>query len=144
MIDRQTAYKRKIKKELYFAGSLSCADLSFLTEKSLPITTRVLNELIEEGEVVETGYANSTGGRRPQIYALKADLMYVVSVAMDQLITRIVLINMQNDFVGEVKKVELPLNNNPRSCMRFSGNNDEISIPFIALPNPFDKFSISS
>jgi len=32
----------------------------------------------------------------------------------------------------------------PRSCIRFSGNKDEISIPFIAFPNPFDKFAISS
>jgi predicted NBD/HSP70 family sugar kinase len=115
MIDKQTAYKRKIKKELYFAGALSCADLSLLTQKSLPITTRVLNELIEQGEVVETGYANSTGGRRPQMYALKPDLMYVVSVAMDQLITRIVLMDMQNKPIGEVKKIELPLNNNPEA-----------------------------
>ncbi|HWJ89533.1 MAG TPA: ROK family protein, partial [Flavisolibacter sp.] len=115
MLDKQTAYKRKIKKELYFAGNLSSSDLSFLTEKSLPLTIKVLNELVEESKVVETGYANSTGGRRPQTYALKPDLMYVVSVAMDQLITRIALLNMQNQFVGEVEKVQLPLTNNPNA-----------------------------
>src|SRR6478752_9166783 len=108
MLDKQTAYRRKINKELYFAGNLSSSDLSFLTEKSLPLTIKVLNELVEEGKVMETGYANSTGGRRPQTYALKPDLMYVVSVAMDQLITRIGILNMQNEFVGEVQRIELP------------------------------------
>ena len=49
MLDKQTAYKRKIKKELYFAGSLSCSDLSLLTEKSLPLTIKILNELTFSG-----------------------------------------------------------------------------------------------
>jgi predicted NBD/HSP70 family sugar kinase len=115
MLDKQTAYKRKIKKELYFAGSLSCSDLSMLTGKSLPLTIKVLNELLEEGKVIETGYAVSTGGRRPQIYALKPELMYTVSVAMDQLITRIALMDMQNHVVGEVEQIELPLTNNPKA-----------------------------
>ena len=109
---KQTAYKKNIIKHLYFDGPLSCADLSFLTDKSLPLTTKILNELIEDGSVKETGYATSTGGRRPQMYSLKSDLMYVVSVAMDQLITRIALIDMRNNLVGEVKKVELALPNN--------------------------------
>ena len=109
---KQTAYKKNIIKHLYFDGPLSCADLGFLTDKSLPLTTKILNELIEDGSVKETGYATSTGGRRPQMYSLKSDLMYVVSVAMDQLITRIALIDMRNNLVGEVKKVELALPNN--------------------------------
>lgn len=124
MLDKQTAYKRKIKKELYFAGSLSCSDLSLLTEKSLPLTIKILNELMEEGKVVETGYANSTGGRRPQTYALKPDLMYVVSVAMDQLITRIGLLDMQNNFVGEVEQIELPLSNNPKALEQLTSHID--------------------
>lgn len=115
MLDKHTAYKRKIKKELYFAENLSSSDLSSLTDKSLPLTIRVLNELLDEGEVVDTGYATSTGGRRPQTYALRPDLMYVVSVAMDQFITRIATINMKNEFVGEEEKIELPLTNNPNA-----------------------------
>ncbi|WP_218972553.1 ROK family protein [Pontibacter ramchanderi] len=79
----------------------------------MPHTTRVLNELISEEVVIEKGYASSTGGRRPQVYTLKADLMYTVSVAMDQLITRIALLDMHHNYIGEVKRVELPLANNP-------------------------------
>jgi len=110
---KQAAYKRNIKKHLYFSRVLSCADLSELTKKSLPLTTRLVNELINEGAVVEAGYANSTGGRRPLIYSLRPELMYVVSVAMDQMITRIVMLDMQNNYVGGVKKIELKLPNNP-------------------------------
>jgi predicted NBD/HSP70 family sugar kinase len=122
MLDKQAAYRRKIKKELYFAGSLSCSDLSMLTGRSLPLTIKVLNELLEEGKVIETGYAVSTGGRRPQMYALKPELMYTVSVAMDQLITRIALMDMQNHFVGEVEQIELPLTNNLKALEQLTSH----------------------
>ena len=115
MPDKQTIYKRKIIKHLFFEGSLSCADLSLLTKKSVPLTARVLNELIEEGSVVETGLASSTGGRRAQMYSLRGDLMYVVSVAMDQLITRIAILDMKNNYVGEAEQFELKLTNNPHA-----------------------------
>lgn len=118
---KQDLYKRNIKKHLYFAGNLSCAELSELTGKSLPLTTRLLNDLIEEGSVVETGLANSTGGRRAQMYSLKPDLMYVVSVAMDQLITRIGIMDMRNKPVYPVEQVELVLWNNPNALEELVG-----------------------
>jgi hypothetical protein len=124
-VAKQTAYKRNIIKHLYFAGQLSCADLSILTDKSLPLTTRILNELIEEGSVKEIGYASSTGGRRPQMYSLKSDLMYIVSVAMDQLITRIAMIDMRNNLVGEVEKIELALPNNPNALEQLKDHIDQ-------------------
>lgn len=119
---KQEHYKRNIKKHLYFAGDLSCADLSDLTGKSLPLTTRLLNDLIDEGCVIETGLAHSTGGRRPQMYSLKPDLMYVVSVAMDQLITRIGIMDMRNNPVYGVEQVELVLWNNPNALEELIGH----------------------
>lgn len=118
MFNKQTGYKRSVVKHLYFAGELSCADLSALTQKSVPLTAKVLNELIGEGAVIEKGYAHSTGGRRPQMYSLRNDLMYVVSVAMDQLITRIALLDMENNCIGEAERVELPLADNPEALQQ--------------------------
>ncbi len=125
MLDKQTIYRRSIIKHLYFTSPLSCADLSLLTEKSVPLTTRVLNELIEEGYVLETGLASSSGGRRPQMYSLQTNLMYVVSVAVDQLITRIAIMDMQNNYVGEVEKLELALSNYPSVLKELAAHIDE-------------------
>lgn len=125
MLDKQTAYKRAITKHLYFNQELSCAHLSELTNKSLPLTARIINDLIEEGVVEERGYASSTGGRRPLMYSLKPDQMYIVSVSMDQMITRIVTVDMNNNYVGEVKKIELPLANNPKALAQLT---DHISL----------------
>lgn len=106
---KNSLYKKRILKELYFTPSLSCADLYVRINKSFPLITKLLNELMEEGLVIETGYAISTGGRRPLTYAIKDDVMYVVSVAMDQFETRVAIMDMQNKSITQVEKIQLDL-----------------------------------
>lgn len=113
MAAKSQSYKKKITRQLYFSNLLSCAELSHKIDKSLSLTTRILNELIAEGVVVETGYAPSSGGRRPLMYSLKPDILYTVSVAMDQFFTRIAIMDMQNKHVRPVEKFELRLADNP-------------------------------
>jgi len=108
-------YKGLIFREFYFSGSLSCADLSERIGKSIPFTTKILNELIEEGFVKESGYAPSSGGRRPIMYSIMPDTVYVLSVAMDQLVTRISVMDMHNNHVAGIEKFELPLQKNPEA-----------------------------
>ena len=115
MKSKQLLYKKEIIRHLYFRGSLSCAELSELTEKSLPLTSKILNELIETEVVLETGLANSTGGRRPQTYSLSAEIMYVVAVAMDQYNTRIAILDMNNNYATEIEEYPLELANNSTS-----------------------------
>lgn len=111
MTDKKIQYRKVILRQLYFAQMLSCAELSDKIFKSLPLTTKLLNELIEEGAVEEIGYAASTGGRRPITYRIKPDVMYLVVVAMDQLVTRVAIMDINNNCVTEIDKFELPLQN---------------------------------
>lgn len=110
--------KRQICKQLYFVQQLSSTDLSEKIGKSLPITIKLLNELIQEGQVKELGYGASTGGRRPMLYALEADRSYILAVAMDQLYTRIALMNMNNDFVWPAEQYTLPLQHNDQALQQ--------------------------
>ncbi len=128
MSGKQMLYKRVIMKHLYFGGTMSCAEMSAVTVKSLPLTTRVLNELIKEGEVIETGLASSSGGRRPQMYSIKPGLKYIVAVAVDQLITRIAMMDMQNNYVGKVEMVELSLTENPSALSILSSHIDQFIV----------------
>lgn len=123
MAAKSQSYKKKITRQLYFSNLLSCAELSHKIDKSLSLTTKILNELIAEGIVVETGYAPSSGGRRPLMYSLKPDILYTVSVAMDQFFTRIAIMDMQNKHVRPVEKFELRLADNP---MALSALTDKI------------------
>jgi len=109
METKSSHYKRKIVKELCFGNTLSAHDISVLIAKSLPLTIRMLNELVKEKIVEESGYALSTGGRRPLMYSLVPGNMFVLSVAMDQYITRIAFIDLQNFQITEVKKYDLDL-----------------------------------
>jgi predicted NBD/HSP70 family sugar kinase len=126
MTEKNQLYRKKIVKHLYFSNMLSCADLSDKINKSLPVTTKMLGKLIEEGWVTETGFAASTGGRRAVMYALKPDVLYVVSVAMDQLITRIAILNMQNNQVTATEIFELPLPRNPQALATLTEKIDEV------------------
>ena len=119
-------YRNNVLKQLYFSPLLSCADLSLRINKSLPITTRILNELIEEGYVEEKGFAASTGGRRAMVYSLRSDAMFIVSVAMDQFFTRIAIMDLQNNFISPVSKIELPLVKNEKAISVLDEKIDEL------------------
>lgn len=120
MGEKTQSFRKRIIKLLYFENMLSCADLSIKINKSLPLTTKMLTELIKEGSVIENGFAASTGGRRPIMYSLKPNLMYVVAVSMDQLITRIVIMDLQNRYITEIEKFELPLHNNRQALSQLT------------------------
>ncbi len=125
-MEKNLLYKRRIVKHLYFGNTLSCADLSDKIHKSIPLTTKMLGKLMEEGLVTETGYAASTGGRRPVMYSLKQNVMYVVSVAMDQLVTQIAILDMQNRNVTAIELFELPLTKNPNAPAALADKINEI------------------
>ncbi len=105
--------KNMIVKRLYFDKALSCADLSDHLEKSIPSISKGVNELIDEGLVIEEGFASSSGGRRPVIYALKQKAMYILTVAMDQLSMRVQMVDLRNNPVSGAVMTELPLLHNP-------------------------------
>lgn len=112
---KSTELKNIIIKQLYFDKALSCADMSELFDKSVPSIAKAINELIDEGFVVEQGYAPSSGGRRPLMYALKQEAMYILTVAMDQLSTRIQMLDLLNNPVSEIATMELKLPGNPHA-----------------------------
>lgn len=113
MNQKKILIRNKILKELYFNNNLSCADLSVRIQKSLPIVSNLIEELVAQKLVSEKGYAPSTGGRRPLTYSIHKDVMYLVSVAMDQYVTKIAIMDIQNDFVSPIEKISLPLPDNP-------------------------------
>ena len=112
MTDKKILFRNKIFKELYFEENLSCAEIAIKIDRSFPLTAKLIEELIANDLVVESGYAASTGGRRPLTYAILKNKLYLVSVAMDQFVTRIVVMDMQNNFVSSIEKIVLPLPDN--------------------------------
>ncbi|WP_353137538.1 winged helix-turn-helix domain-containing protein, partial [Pseudopedobacter sp.] len=52
----------EIIQKLYYNNKLSSVELSNLTNRSIPLITKSVNTLIEQGFVEESGYAPSSGG----------------------------------------------------------------------------------
>ena len=127
-MSKKPYYKGLIFSEFYFAGTLSCADLSERIGKSLPLTMKILNELIQEGYVRESGYAPSSGGRRPVMYSIRPDNLYILSVAMDQLVTRVSIMDMHNNHVAGIEKFELPLPKNPTALSTLGEILDDVVV----------------
>lgn len=89
--------KELIINLLYYENSYSIADLSELIGKSIPSTTKVVNELIARSFIAEHGYARSTGGRRAAKYTINPNLnKFILSVAIDQHYSRAVVYNLAN------------------------------------------------
>lgn len=110
---RQDQLRKAIFKLLYYNGAYSVTELSKNTKKSVPNITSVVNGLIRDGYVVGQGLAPSTGGRRAVKYRLNRKMKcYIVVVAMDQFVTRIVLYNLLNETVHPEAAITLPLQDN--------------------------------
>jgi len=104
--------KRQIISTLYFEKSLSIVELSETLGKSVPHITKSVNELIAEGVLTEGGQARSSGGRRPQVYILTSQRMFIIAVAMDQLYTKVTITDTAGNTILAVESKELVLLNN--------------------------------
>lgn len=124
-IDKGNLLREDIIRHLYYKNILSLTELSKLTHKSLPLVTKLVNSLVAEGYVIEQGLAASTGGRRASLFLLNPDKQqYIVSVAMDQFTTRLVIYDLARKIIYPVQTMELEL----------PGESDEVEelISFIA------------
>jgi len=110
--------KKQIISSLYFKKTLSAVDLSDIVGKSIPHITKALGELVQAGYVEDKGFAPSSGGRRPQIYSLKAGTLYIVSVAMDQLYTKLTITDLLNNPILPSENHELKLLNNSEALVQ--------------------------
>lgn len=104
--------KNKILKELYFNNKLSCADLCLQINNSFSITQKLIDELVQKNLVTENIQAVSAGERGALTYSYTKNAMYLVAITMDQFVTKIAIMNVQNNFVSPIKKIVLPLQNN--------------------------------
>lgn len=104
--------KELIISLLYYEKSYSIADLSLLIGKSIPSTTKIINELADYNLIIEDGLAPSTGGRRPIKYTINSNLnKFILSVAIDQHYSTAVIYDLSNEERTPVFTIENHLDN---------------------------------
>ena len=96
-------------RQLYFNKALSAAELGEWAGLSVPSISKILNELLINGLIIEQGLAPSSGGRRPLLYSINPSAAALLCVEMDQLSTRIQLFDLHNQPLYEGLSFNLTL-----------------------------------
>ncbi|WP_437920981.1 ROK family protein [Sphingobacterium sp. LRF_L2] len=102
--------KSAILKSIYFSSIQSIAEISESVGKSIPLTTKAVQELLEDKMIVESGLRASTGGRRAMNFTLNnSKLGALISVAIDQHYLYATAVDLSNEVLVGTKSVEIHL-----------------------------------
>lgn len=108
VLKKNELLRKEILKQLYFNAPLSLSNLSKLTQKSVPMVSSAVADLVAEGFVTNEGLAPSSGGRRPLMYLLNPEKKrYIIAVAVDQAVTRMAIYHFSKADVTPQKSIEL-------------------------------------
>ncbi|MEB3101512.1 ROK family protein [Ferviditalea candida] len=75
-------------------GTVSKQDLKEQSTLTVSTLTRVLEELVELGLILEVGYGESTGGRRPILYRINPTYAYVFGLDISRTYSKLVLCDL--------------------------------------------------
>ncbi|WP_299703204.1 ROK family transcriptional regulator [uncultured Pontibacter sp.] len=89
--------KIKIVRHLYVKGARSNADICNRFNISSPTSMGLLNELMTEGLIEKQGRGESVGGRKPELYGLRNDSLFVLSIEMEKFSTHMAIFDGTNN-----------------------------------------------
>lgn len=114
------AYKNKALKRSLInlfdqGGNTTITELSRELNISVPKTTSLVNELIEDGLLKDYGKVDSTGGRRASIYGLVPEACFFVGVDVKRYYVNLGLLDFKKQLVATTEKVPFTLENTEAS-----------------------------
>lgn len=98
--------KKKILTLLYSEGTLSAAEIAKRIGVSVPTSLLLLKELSQENYVGTNGTGISRGGRRPALFGLKPDSIFVVSCELGRYKCKLAIFNPQNQLQAPVETID--------------------------------------
>jgi predicted NBD/HSP70 family sugar kinase len=103
--------KLKLIKNLYVKGSNTAGEICSEVGISLPTVNSLLSDLMNSGEIIKQGRAESQGGRKPDLYRLAEGAFYITAIDINKFRVRTVIYNSSNENVTEIETLKLTLNN---------------------------------
>lgn len=105
-----TSPKTKSLKLLYSLirklGPVRINTLTEITGYKHVTCTRLLDELVQEGLIYDSGIGESSGGRKPLMYVIKPDAYYVIGVEITNLYTTVLLLDLKLDII-DIEKLRM-------------------------------------
>ncbi|MDF1548651.1 MAG: ROK family transcriptional regulator [Bacteroidales bacterium] len=106
---------KKIVNFLYFHGPKSAVEISKKLKSSIPTVTAVLLELCDSGIVIEQGQGSSSGGRRPNLFGLKNDSLFILGIDIGRYATKMAIFDSNFKNVTGLKTINVKLVNKPET-----------------------------
>jgi glucokinase-like ROK family protein len=117
------AYKNKALKKsiIHFVDNKRASSITELSKElntSVPKTTDLVYELIEEGLIQDEGKIDSTGGRRASVFGLVADACFFLGVDVKKYHINIGLMDFKKRMVSSREKIPFRLENTSESLQK--------------------------
>lgn len=96
--------KKKILSLLYYESGISATAISKKINVSVPTSLALLKELEDRSLVKRCGIGDSKGGRRPALFDLGEDSIYVISCELGRYKCKIGIFNEHNKLVAPLVK----------------------------------------
>lgn len=94
--------KNSIIEFLYKQGPTSNPDIARFTKMSSPTITKLINDLIEKGIVIDMGIGPSIGGRKPNLFGINPNARYIVGIDIDCSMVKLGIFNLANEAVSKI------------------------------------------
>jgi glucokinase-like ROK family protein len=86
-------------------GQTSKADIAEQTHLSFTAITNIIEELTSSQVICESGYDESSGGRRPLLYKLKKDRFYSIGIHLSISRIRVAILDLEGNLYAQYEKV---------------------------------------
>ena len=112
---KNSLHKRQILQLCINEGNFSLADLSKELNLSIPTTTRLTEELIEDGFIEDQGKQDTGGGRRPSIYGLRSSAGYFVGTDIGKSTVSICITDFKGSTVAYHPNIQFKVQSSEKS-----------------------------
>lgn len=101
--------KVKLVKLLHAEGAKSNAAICRLLNISSPTSLIIINELKGEGLIEKKGKGISIGGRKPELYSLRNNSLFVLCIELERFKTEIAILDNNNNNITGIRSFPLKL-----------------------------------
>ncbi len=99
--------KEKSMKLLYALinkhGPISKSDLIDHSGLTQTTCSRLIEELIELNLIIESGFGESSGGRKPFLYEIKSDAYYLIGIDISRTYSKVLLMDLKLAVISEAR-----------------------------------------
>jgi predicted NBD/HSP70 family sugar kinase len=106
---------KKILQYLLQEGGKSIPEIRDYSRLSLPTTTKLVNELLEQNLLIEGGKKESSGGRPANLYGLNPEMGYIIGIELLISSFRMSIVNLLHEVIYEYESNDFDINHRDKA-----------------------------